>query len=924
MKNIKYSILVFTLLSNTFLYSQTESTSSRLIAQPIPDRTIYYNVTDAGVPKPVTWGLDLAWLSETNIRRGIAFMGTDRVSLIRSSFIPTQPLNNGELQGDALSNTNLRIQIINKWLPVTTKVVLNCDHPSVNSYFYGNAANWAELIDITTRMHQNAGRNVVTVSPFNEPDYTATGQGNISDFYNIAGILKNNPRFETIRISGGNTLNCDQALPWYNYLKSRLDEGNTHQLAGSFDNYVGFFQTVKSNGHYATNDELHNVMEAIVGAEYGLQTGIWWGTAEYARGELVKASNGTRLGYAEHRPNWTAAAVYRNPEGKIQAFGGTSERQATTTTYNFISKDRDVFYDGYGPQREYSLTMPGGTGYQTGQTNAERVISITWGDDVQPAINGRYALINKKSAKAMEVVLSSTADGANIIQRTYSGKTNQQWDVAPVEARIGGDFSYFTFSNVNSTKTIDVVNFSLEDGGNVQQWSKSNSSNQQWYLEYVADGWFYIRNRESAKCLEVANASVSEAANIQQWEKDGDNNQLWRFIPINATAEFESPSPPANLKAIPNAASVKLSWDASPETDVEGYIVYRSEIASGPYNIIGRNITTTSFVDNTATTNITHYYAIKAIDKSLNRSAYSNEVSASSTGAYDIVMQLGFEQNYQDSTVNLNHSAIYGTTEYVSGKIGNNAINLNGSTTFIQLPTHVANQQEITIAAWVNWRGAGGWQRIFDFGNDQTQYMFLTPNNGSGKMRFAIKNGANEQTLDAPSLNIGKWTHVAITLSVSGAKLYADGVKVAESDAINISPLDFKPILNYIGRSQFPDLLFRGYIDDFRIYNYALPQETISTLAGVANGVEKIGYNSDNLKLSPLPAKDYIIVDYLSRNSNLPFSVAVYDMRGQQVALNKYNISKIKIDVSSIPAGIYTLKLIDGDKILTKKLIINR
>jgi hypothetical protein len=126
-------------------------------------------------------------------------------------------------------------------------------------------------------------------------------------------------------------------------------------------------------------------MEAMVGVEYGLQTGIWWGTAELARGEFVKASDGMRLGYAEHRPNWTAASVYRGTDGKVQAFGGTSERQAATTTYRFVSKDRDVYYDGYGPQREYTMVMPGGTGYQTGQTNAERVVNITWGDDVQPA-----------------------------------------------------------------------------------------------------------------------------------------------------------------------------------------------------------------------------------------------------------------------------------------------------------------------------------------------------------------------------------------------------------------------------------------------------------------------------------------------------------------------------------------------------------
>ena len=76
--------------------------------------------------------------------------------------------------------------------------------------------------------------------------------------------------------AGGNTLNCDEALPWYNALKDYLDEGNTHQLAGSFDNYALFFQTVKNDGKVVTADELHNVGEAIVGVEYGMENGIWW------------------------------------------------------------------------------------------------------------------------------------------------------------------------------------------------------------------------------------------------------------------------------------------------------------------------------------------------------------------------------------------------------------------------------------------------------------------------------------------------------------------------------------------------------------------------------------------------------------------------------------------------------------------------
>lgn len=830
MKKITISIVILLLFG--FNSNAQISASTNLIAQPIPDRTVSYQISAPGVSKPIEWGLDLAWLSDVNIRRGIAFMGLDRVDVVRSSFMPTNPLLNGTtLQGDALTNTNLRINIIKQYLGTKTKVVLNSDHPSVNSYFYGNAANWAKLIDVTTRLHEAQGLTVTSVSPFNEPDYTATGQGSLSDFYNICGVLRTNTHFDNIRISGGNTLNNDVALTWYNSLKDRLDEGNTHQLAGSFNNYATFYETVRANGDHATNDELHNVMEAMVGVEYGLQTGIWWGTAELARGEFVKASDGVRLGYAEHRPNWSAASVYKNLDGKVQLFGGTSERQSFATTYRFVSKEKDVYYDGYGPQREYTMVLPGGTGYQQGQTNAERMVNVSWGDDIQPVIDGQYVIVNRNSGKVMEVAGGSTAAGANVQQGTYNGGNYQKWNVTPVSSRIGGDFSYFSIKSVNSGKPLDDNNFSLDNGGNIMQWDDSNSANQQRYFDYAGNGWFYIRSRHSAKCLDVFDASTADGGNIIQWEKNNGTNQQWRFIPVGAAIEFVAPNAPTDFVATAKAESIRLDWTANSESDLSGYTIFRAESSGGPYNTIARNVTSTSFVDNTVTITGSYFYKIKAVDKSLNSSVYSNEVSGVTTGIKNLVTNLQFDGNTLDKSDNLNHSALYGDATYVNDLFGTKAIKLNGITNFVQLPATVANQQEITIAAWVNWSGGASWQRIFDFGNDSNEYMYLTPKSGTDQMRFAIKNGGAEQFLDVPALPSGKWSHVAVTLGPTSTKIYVNGILKSESNIITVRPLDFKPVLNYIGRSQFSDPLFNGSIDAFRVYNYELNANEIAVIS---------------------------------------------------------------------------------------------
>ena len=900
------------------LSERTASSGDYLVARPIPDRIVSFSISDSGFSRPLLWGLDTAWPSEENIRRGVAFMGADHVDIVRASFQPTLPLIDGDLQAEQVEWINYRLDLVDLTGP-DTKVALNCDHPSVDPWYAGNAPRWAQLMDVTARRVQERGRTIASIAPFNEPDY-GWGQGSIGDFYNIAGELRQNPRFDSIRISGGNTLNTDEALYWYNYLRERLDEGNTHQLAGSFDNYASFYEAVRANGDHATNDEMHNVMEAMVGVEYGLQTGIWWGTAERARGEFVKASGGKRLGYAEHRPNWTAASVYRHPEGRVQAFGGSSERQAATTTYLFVSKEHDVYYDGYGPQRDYIMLIPGGTGYQQGQTNAERVVSISWGDDIQPVIDGRYVLVNRNSGKVMEVTDGALSAGANVRQATPTGATYQQWNVIPVDPRVVGDFSYFTITAAHSAKAADVYNWSLIDGGNIIVWDDVKGANQQWFLEYAEDGWFYIRSRWSAKCLDVYNAGTAHGVNIIQKEKNGGASQQWRFLPVGAPVEFDPPGAPEDLSAKANAESIRLEWSAGPETDVAGYAIFRSESAGGPCQTIARNVGSTSFVDNTIPAGVPFFYRIRAMDHSLNRSAYSGEVSATATGSDDLVAHFPFEGSTRDSSINMNHSAPYGTISYVEGPDGSGAIALNGTDAFLQLPATLANRQEMTIAAWVYWNGGASWQRIFEFCNDQDETMYLQP-----RLRFAIRNGGTEQRLEASALPVGEWAHVAVTLGATGACLYVNGDTVDESGAVTIRPSDFKPVLNYIGRSLFAVPLFNGCIDDFRVYNYALPAGEVAQISEVLSDEGPERESAQGLSLWPVPAKDVLYVNYDGENNHGLLTLEVLDINSRVFMHKEIKPAHdTELDVSGLPSGIYLLKLTGREGSLIRKFIIRR
>ncbi|HSV16148.1 MAG TPA: LamG domain-containing protein, partial [Tepidisphaeraceae bacterium] len=126
---------------------------------------------------------------------------------------------------------------------------------------------------------------------------------------------------------------------------------------------------------------------------------------------------------------------------------------------------------------------------------------------------------------------------------------------------------------------------------------------------------------------------------------------------------------------------------------------------------------------------------------------------------------------------------------------------------------------------------------VFDFGSGTTSYMFLTPDaGGTNAIRFAITNGGNgsEQRLDGPAMTAGTWTHIAVTLAGNTGTLYVNGTAVATNTGMTIHPASFGGTIShdYLADSQFandPSLL--GSIDDFRLYNRALPAAQVAELA---------------------------------------------------------------------------------------------
>lgn len=110
------------------------------------------------------------------------------------------------------------------------------------------------------------------------------------------------------------------------------------------------------------------------------------------------------------------------------------------------------------------------------------------------------------------------------------------------------------------------------------------------------------------------------------WRESATSNEA-AATPMDLTP----PRPPRGLVAVPSADAIGLIWDANPDTDLLGYLVYRREPpALTPARLTETPIRTTTFTDRAVRPGVGYLYSVTAVDRSprRNESAPSAEASA--------------------------------------------------------------------------------------------------------------------------------------------------------------------------------------------------------------------------------------------------------------------------------------------------------
>lgn len=275
-----------------------------------------------------------------------------------------------------------------------------------------------------------------------------------------------------------------------------------------------------------------------------------------------------------------------------------------------------------------------------------------------------------------------------------------------------------------------------------------------------------------------------------------------------------------------------------------------------------------------------------------------------------LVYQFDFDNSYQDNTAT---KAFATAGSFVIDRNGNpsKALRLNNVGTSVNLDNLPIRNASRTVSVWLKMSSYYSDNYLFGYGDSAANRAYGFSLKSNSVTNYAWANDVANNT--AIPLNV--WKHIVVTYnSVDDlASLYIDGVLIT-----SITKPDWNTANNTIfnlGKSIQSAQSFDGIIDDLKIYNYALPQNQVTSLYN-NNALSTSDFNQNNLEVSmyPNPVNDVLNV----KSETELKSVEFYNLQGQKVKISNQK----QINVSNLSSGTYMVKIQDmNDGVVTKKIV---
>ena len=183
-----------------------------------------------------------------------------------------------------------------------------------------------------------------------------------------------------------------------------------------------------------------------------------------------------------------------------------------------------------------------------------------------------------------------------------------------------------------------------------------------------------------------------------------------------------------------------------------------------------------------------------------------------------------------DSSGNGNDGNLTNGPTWATGKIGG-ALSFDGVDDYVNVASFELGG-ELSLSFWVNCTEFKSWSRFLDFADgDNDNQLFYSNSASTSQFAFIYKITANNYKNIFVNTTLNSWAHYAGIIRGNGDyEAYKSGSIQASASGGPLPP-KLSRSYHYFGKSNSSgDPLFKGLLDDVRIYNRALSAAEVQAL----------------------------------------------------------------------------------------------
>ena len=158
----------------------------------------------------------------------------------------------------------------------------------------------------------------------------------------------------------------------------------------------------------------------------------------------------------------------------------------------------------------------------------DKACSVRIEPNGKSGLSGNFKIMNRNSGKYLDLDNNKTDNNTAIVQFDDEGvDASQTWTFTEV---MNGKGVYSICSYGNKNRGMDVVDFSKENGAQVQLYDYLGNPHQQFILYDCGEGYYQLVARNSGKVVEIPQSSKGNGEWIKIYDNNGTHTQQWAVV----------------------------------------------------------------------------------------------------------------------------------------------------------------------------------------------------------------------------------------------------------------------------------------------------------------------------------------------------------------------------------------------------------